>query len=61
MKLYVYNRGWAGMSVVIADNALDAALLLKEEGVRDCDDITESDMTEYEIVRGLVIDNLGDA
>jgi hypothetical protein len=61
LKLYTYDRGVYGMSVVVGRSQLDAALTLKDHRVRDYEAISALDMEEHEIVYGLLLDNLGDA
>ena len=62
MKIYAYDRSWAGMSVVVANSPEEAVQMLKvfhESGHKH--PLTVEDLTEYEITHGLIIDNSGDA
>ena len=61
MKLYQYDRGVYGMTVVICTTPAMAVLVMKENEVRGCETLKEEDLEEYPLnVMNLCLDNRGD-
>jgi len=64
MKIYVYDRGWAGATVVIAENRNEAIWMINaaqtNNAKRRLTETEEADVTEHEIRLGIISDNRGD-
>ncbi len=63
LKIYSYDRGYEGVSVVVASTPEEAVGILNENGVRlnRKGSLTVDDLNEHPIRVGHVLDNMGDA
>jgi len=61
MKIYEYDRGVYGMTVIVANSREHALELFNNAECRDDGLVTIGSFIEHEIKVGLIIDNLGDA
>lgn len=63
MKLFIYDRGWPGAVIVVAESAEQAAQIFNSIAPTDrlwSGDIKAAFLTEYPLTLGTVVETYGD-